>query len=74
MKLPDPLIEACAKAGLIEIRAQSIAGYARKISETPDPTALNPEEWAIFITSLAKLLEELQQDVDTFASKAQHGT
>lgn len=28
-KLPDQRIEACAKARLIEIRAQALAGFAR---------------------------------------------
>lgn len=43
-KLPDPLVEACATARLMEARASAIAGFARSISEMPDTTAVKPEE------------------------------
>lgn len=73
-RLPDPLIEACAKACLIETRAQAIASYARKISDIPDPATVEPEEWIVFYTSLEKLLGELKEDIDFFARKAECAT
>lgn len=42
-KLPNPLVEACATARLIEARAHALAGFARNISETPDPVAVKPK-------------------------------
>ncbi len=74
MKLPDPLIEACATARLIEARAQAIAGFARTISVTPDTDAVKPEEWRSFSNSFDALLEDLKGDIETFAHKAECGT
>ncbi|KZZ23295.1 hypothetical protein A3753_19725 [Sulfitobacter sp. HI0082] len=71
-KLPDPRIEICAKARLIETRAHAIAGFARRLSETPDPTSVEPEEWASYSQSLEVLLKELADDVEIVVSKAQH--
>jgi hypothetical protein len=73
-KLPDPRVEACATARLIYIRAQAISNYARTIFETPDPTAVQPEAWAGFMSDLEKLHGELGGDVETFAFKAQYAT
>ena len=72
--LPNPLAEACAKARLIEVRAQAIASFARIIAETPDTEAVKPEEWRSFSNSFEALLEELKGDIETFASKARYGT
>jgi hypothetical protein len=73
-QLQDPLVEACAKARLIETRSQAIAGFARTIAETSDPMAVKPEEWDSFRNDLKKLLKELEDDIDDFATKAQYGT
>ncbi len=71
-KLPAPCIEACAKALQIETRAQALAGFARRLSETPDPTSIEPEEWASYSHSLDTLLKELADDVEIVIRKAQH--
>ena len=73
-KVPDPLVEACATARLIEARALTISGFARNISETSDPMAVKPEEWINISHSFNKLLDELKDEIETFTSKAQHGT
>ena len=73
-KLPDPLVEACAKARLIEARAQAIAGFARSISGTSDTDAVKPEEWRSFSDLLDALLKDLKDEIETFASKAKYGT
>ncbi|MCP1168910.1 hypothetical protein [Limimaricola litoreus] len=70
--LPDPRIEACAKARLIETRAQAIAGFARQLSDIRDPTSIQPEEWVSYSQSLEALLKEITDDVETVISKAQH--
>lgn len=72
--LSDPLVEACAKARLIEARAQAIAGFARNIAETPDTDAVKPEEWRSFSNSFKELVEDLKCDIETFANKAEWGT
>jgi hypothetical protein len=70
--LPNPLLEARAKAILIETRAQAIAGYARRIFETTDPLALNSEDWMVFINALDQLHKELGEDITSFAHKAKY--
>lgn len=72
--LPNPLVEACATARLIEARAQAIAFFARTISETSELDAVKPEEWRSFSSSLAALLDDLEGDIQTFAGKAEYGT
>ena len=71
-RLPDPRIEACAKARLIETRAHAIAGFARHLSDIRDPTSVKPEEWASYSQSLDALLRELTNDVEIVISKVQH--
>jgi hypothetical protein len=71
---PDPLVEACATARLIEARAQAIAGFTRNISETPDTDAVKPEEWRSFSNSFDALLKDTAGDIETFAGKAEYGT
>jgi hypothetical protein len=70
--LPDPRIEACAKARLIEARAQAIAGFARHIADIPDPLAVKSEEWAGYSQSLDVLLKEITDDIEIVISKSQH--
>lgn len=72
--LPDPLVEACANARLIDARARVIADFAKDISAISDPTAVKPEEWTSFMNSLDKLVEELKAETDAFGSKARFGT
>ena len=72
--LPEPLVEACATARLIEARAQAIVGFARAISETPDTDAVKPEEWRSFSNSFDALLKDLEGDIETFVGKAEFGT
>ncbi len=72
-KVPDPLVEACATARLIEARALTISGFARNISKTPDPMAVKPEEWLSLSHSFNKLLDELKDEIETFMNKAQYG-
>lgn len=72
--LPNPLVEACATARLIEARAQAIAGFARAISETSDTDAVEPEKWRIYSISFKALLEDLKGDIETFVGKAELGT
>ena len=72
IKLPDPRIEVCAKARLIETRAHALAGFARHISDIRDPTSVEAEEWASYSQSLNALLMEITDDIETVISKAQH--
>jgi hypothetical protein len=71
-RLPDPRIEACAKARLIETRVHAIAVFARHLSDISDPTRVEPEEWASYSQSLDALLKKLTDDIDTVISKAHH--
>lgn len=70
--LPNPLLEARAKALLIETRAQAIAGYSRRIFESSEPLALNSEDWMVFINALDQLHKELGEDITSFAHKAKY--
>lgn len=72
-KLPDPRVEACAKASLIEVRARAISDFAKGISETLDPTAVEPEKWLSYITSMEQLLKELQNEIEIFNHKSEYG-
>jgi hypothetical protein len=72
--LPDPLVEACAMARLIEARAQALASFARTISNTSDTHTVKPEEWRSFSNSFDALLSDLKGDIETFSRKAEYGT
>ncbi|MCP1167773.1 hypothetical protein [Limimaricola litoreus] len=71
-KLPDPRIEICAKARLIETHAHALAVFARHLAEIRDPILLEPEQWTGHSQSSDAPLNELSGDVDTVISKAQH--
>lgn len=72
--LPDPLVEACAKARLIEVRAQALASFARNIADVHDISAVKPEEWQSFSNSFEALVEDVKCDIEAFTHKALYGT
>lgn len=73
-KLPDPRIEICALAHLIEVRAHALANLAHRLAEITDPNLLEAEHWNVHSASLEALLDELSGDVKTVISKAQYAT
>jgi hypothetical protein len=69
-RLPDPLIQACATARVIGVRASSIAKLGDQIASFADPAKVPAEEWDVLEEALKTLLKELTDEVETFSQKA----
>lgn len=68
--LRDPLIQACATARVIGVRASSIKELGDQIASFADPGKVPPDEWDVLTKSLRTLLTELTNEIETFAQKA----
>ncbi len=71
-KLPEPLIQACATARVIGIRASSIAKLGDQIASFADPAKVPTEEWGVLDKALQTLLKELTDEIETFSQKASY--
>jgi hypothetical protein len=69
-RLPDPLIQACATARVIGVRASSIAKLGDQIASFADPAKVPAEEWDVLEEALKTLLKELTDEIETFSQKA----
>ncbi len=69
--LTQPLQEAKAMTRMIGVRARAIVDLADRIG---DPAKMTREEWEGLSTGFSTLLDELGDEVETFARKASYAS
>ena len=70
--LPDPRVQAIAKARAIEVRAHAISHFGNQLATISEPLQLKPEEWAEYSDTLTGLLDELKEEIRGFVQKANY--